>query len=807
MVNITLKLIVRNLWNHKVHAGINILGLSIGLATCLLMLLYVQHELSYDRFNVLADRIVRITFRGTVQGQKMNESSVMPPVAATLEADYPEVEAATRLRQAGTPMLVYQGNEFRDAAAAYIDPDFFQVFTLPLLQGDAKTALADPNALVLTQTMAQRLFGMDDPLGKIVRVDDWNKSYTVTGVLAPIPENAHFHFDVFLSTTGLPEAQSDSWMTSNFFTYLVLDKHASFEAFEAKLPQTVAQYIGPQMQVAMGMSLSDFRKQGNDLSFHVQPLTDIHMDHGFANDLSPSGNIQYVYGCFAIAILVLLIACINFMNLSTAVAGKRAPSVGIHKLMGSSKGHLIRSFLLESMLLTSIALGLALGMVAMILPAFNDFFGVLLSINPVSQPWMLPGLCAVGIITSLLAGAYPAYFLSNFKPVAVLKGHIDQSARAPRLRNGLVVFQFFVSIMLIISTLVVYSQLHYIRSKQLGYKKEQVLILPDVDALAGKWKVFEQTLTSDPNILQISTSGFLPAGASNGNNYFISAETKAADMIKAIRYEVDAQYIPTLGMEVLHGRKFSAAPLEDSTTAIINETAALALGMEGERAIGQTILHADKNGNKERFEIIGVVRDFHFKSLHEPISPLVMLKKPDMGNIILKVRSEAVPGLIATLRSNWMMLNSKAPFTYSFLEDRFEETYRAEQKTGILLGIFAGLTILVACLGLLGLAIFTTNQRRKEIGIRKVLGASVLSIVGTLSTPVLKWIFWAMLIACPTAYYIMQAWLSDFAYRIEIQGWIFFLAGCLTVFIAFLTVAGQAARAARQDPMKSLRNT
>lgn len=800
-----IKVALRNLLRNRAFSVINIAGLAIGMASCLVILLYLQHELGYDRYNEKANRMVRVTFRGTVQGEKMNEATVMPPVAQTLKADYPEVEAATRLRDAGSPVVSYQEKRFRDSKVAYVDANFFQVFTLILQQGNAQTVLQQPHTVVVTQSMAEQYFGAEDAVGKVLRMEGVDQPFTVTGVVENVPANSHFHFDMFAAMTGLPEAQSSSWMTSNFFTYLVLAEGSDYRQLEAKLPQAIDKYLGPQMQQAMGLTLSDFRNQGNDLGLFLQPLTDIHLSTTIVNPLAPGGNRQYIYLFSAIAVFILLIACINFMNLSTAGATKRAREVGIRKVMGSAKSSLVGQFLAESMLLTALALCLAVGLVILVLPFFNALIGIPLSMNPATHPWLVPGLLAVGLTTGILAGSYPAFFLSSFQPIAVLKGKLTAKSSAFGLRSGLVVFQFMISVALIVGTLVVYSQLAYIQHKQLGFDKEQVLILPDIGPLGQQLAVFRQQLAQDPRVRSISASGYLPAGASFNNNFFVSPEGNPAQIIKTLRYDIDEQYLPTLGMDIVQGRNFSSEFRSDSAGVILNETAVKALGF-GKLALGSSITHAFGSGQQRTYRVVGVVRDFHFRSLHEPISPVAMVLSGSAGNIIVKASTGDLSGLLATTRAHWNELTANEPFLYSFLEERFAQSYRTEQKTGLLLGIFAALTMLVACLGLFGLALFMTDQRTKEIGVRKVLGASVVGIMGLLAREFLKLVLVAIVIATPIAWYFMNQWLADFAYRIDLQWWMFVAAGAVAIVIALLTVGFQSVRAALANPVKSLRS-
>ncbi len=805
MIKNYLKIAWRNLKNKKAFTAINICGLAIGIATCLIIMLFVQNELGYDRYNKNAERIVRVSFQGSVQGEKMNESTVMPPVAQTLKAEFPEVQAATRIRDYGTPRLIYGDKSFKEDALAFVDSNFFQVFTLPLINGDAKTALLQPNTVVITKALSRKYFGNDNPIGKIISFKDGkNAACKVTGVIEKVPVNSHFHFELFASIASLPEAREPTWMSSNFYTYLLLNEGADYKKLEAKLPQVVEKYIGPELYAKMGVTFSDFKKKGNDLSFHLQPLTDIHLRSDFSNDLSQPGDIRYVYIFGAIALFMMLIACINFMNLSTAGASKRSREVGIRKVLGSMQWELVKQFLLESVLITAFALILAVVFMYMALPVFNNLTGQNLSLHFADHPLLIPGLLLFGLIIGILAGSYPAFYLSSFKPVRVLKGRFTSGKGSIGLRSGLVVFQFFISIVLIVSTTVVYKQLAYIQNKKLGYDKEQVMILPDTWMLGKNEDIFRQRLISDSRVASVSSSGYLPAGPSNNNNFFVYRGDNSAQMVKTLRYDVDENYIPTLGIDILTGRNFSKDFTNDSSGAILNEAAAKALGWSS-KAPGNMVSTNNNEGKKISYNVIGIVKDFHFRSLHERISPLVMVLSPTSGTMVVKLKTKDVAGLTAMLKKRWSDYGAEEPLAYSFLDERFNATYEAEQKTGKILGIFAGLTIFVACLGLFGLATFTAEQRTKEIGIRKVLGASVSGVVALISKDFLKLVCIAFLIASPIAWYIMNKWLQDFAYRINISAWVFVIAILLAVMITIITVSFQAIKAALANPVKSLR--
>ena len=800
-----LKIAFRNLWRNKGFSAINILGLAIGIATCLIILFFVQHELSYDRFNKKADQIVRVVFRGTVQGGKINESTVMPPVAKTLKAEYPEVQQATRIRSYGRPRIVYGDKTFREEELAFVDSNFFQVFTLPLVQGDPGTALLQPNTVVISRAVAKKYFGNEEPMGKEFRFKDSNNPpFVVTGVIDKVPLNSHFHFDIFASMSGLPESRSNSWMISEFYTYIVLPPGYNYKKLEARLPQLAEKYISPQLQQAMGMTLAEYRKKGNNIGLFLQPLTDIHLHSDFAYDLSPAGDISYVYIFGVVALFMLIIACINFMNLSTASASKRAREVGIRKVLGSLKLELVRQFLIESILITAIALLLAIVFIYIALPVFNQLAGQQLSFQIAEHPFLVPGTILFVLIIGILAGSYPAFYLSSFKPVAVLKGKFTAGKKSIGLRSGLVVFQFFISITLIVSTTVVYKQLAYIQNKKLGYNKDQVLVLPETWFLGKGQDAFRQQLLKDPRIQNVSTSGYLPAGPSFNNNFFVYPGNNSSQLVKTLRYDVDYNYIPTLGIEMRTGRNFSKSFGADSSGIILNETAANIFGW-GNNPLGQTLTHTNNEGKQLTYQVIGVVKDFHFKSLHEKITPLVMTMGDNSGTIIVKVQTSDIAGLLTFIKKQWEQYAPQEPFSYSFLDERFNATYQAEQKIGSILGIFAGLTIFVACLGLFALARFTAEQRTKEIGIRKVLGASVAGVATLLSKDFLKLVLIAFVIASPVAWYIMDMWLRDFAYRINISAWVFLFTALLAIAITIVTISFQSIKAASANPVKSLR--
>jgi len=805
MVKNYLKIAFRNIIRNRIISSVNILGLAIGLAVCLIIMLFVQQERSYDRYNSKADQTVRVFFEGRIQGEELKEANVMPPVAAALLDEFAEVEEAARLRVAGTPRINYEEQSFNTHEVVFADNSFFSVFDLPWLEGNKETALVEPNTVVISKVVAEKFFGAESPIGKTLMFKDWNESFEVTGLIDEVPENSHFHFDLFTSMAGMPDAKVPSWMVSEFYTYLVLKKGYDYRALEAKLPVIFEKYAGPQLQKAMGVTLEEFTGQGNNLALKLQPLTDIHLRSDFAFDLAPHGNISYVYIFTAIALFMLLIACINFMNLSTASASKRAKEVGVRKVIGSKKGDLVYQFLLESLLMAIIGLLLAIVLVKITLPYFNEIADKNLTFKLFATPWMIPSLLLVGIIAGVLAGSYPAFFLSSLHPNKVLKGNFRSGKQNGRVRSGLVVFQFFLTTTLIISTLVVYQQLQFIQNTQLGFDTDSVLVVPELWSLNDKEVAFRQVIEQDPRIVSTSYSGYLPVGSSFNNNFFLNPINSTSKTVKTLRYDVDENYIPTLNIEMIAGRNFSNQLSTDSSAIILNESAVKAFGWQND-ALGQALTYTNNEGQKTNYQVVGVVKDFHFKSLHERITPLVMVLGGNSGAAVMKVKTTDLSGLLADLKKSWTSLTSETAFNPSFFDDRIYETYQAERRVSIILNIFSGLTIFVACLGLFGLTVFTTERRQKEISVRKVLGATLTNIVGLLSKDFLKLVLIAFALAIPVAWYLMQNWLVDFAYRIELKWWFFAIAGLIAISIALLTVSVQSVKAALANPINSLKN-
>ena len=804
MIKNYFKIAWRNFVKNKAFSFINILGLSIGIAVCLIILLFVQNELSYDKYNEKAAQIVRVTFGGKMSGETMKEPGVMAPVAQTLQSNFPEVLQATRLQSNMSSKISYKEKTFKEDNIAAVDSNFFQVFTISFVKGDFKTALAEPNTVVITEEAAQKYFGNEDALGKSLEFKNFNSVKKITGVIKRIPANAHFHFDYFTSLLDNPEANSPSFLSGTFYTYLVLPVGYNYKTLQAKLSTVVDKYISPQLKQAMGMTIAEFRQKGNDVQLNLQPLTDIHLHSDFTNGIEPGGDIRYVYIFGAIALFMLLIACINFMNLSTATSSKRVKEIGIRKVMGSFQSELVRQFLFESVLLSMIALSIGLVLVKLTLPVFNHLADKQLNFQLINSPLTILALVTFGVLVGILAGSYPAFFLSSFKPIAVLKSRFASTQKGISLRSGLVVFQFFISVLLMIGTIVVYQQLSYIQNKKLGFDKEQLLVLRNTYLLGNKETLLKEQLLRDPHVVNVSNSANLPAGPTNSNMTSTFPDGNSALVRRTNIYQVDERYIPTMGMQIIAGRNFSKDFPTDSSGVIVNETMAKINGW-GTNPVGHFVNYfTNNNGETNKLLVVGMVKDFNFKSLHEEIGPVALLLQQSAG-LIVKAKPTDIAGLLASIKIKWTSFGMDEPLNYSFLDEDFSRAYLSEQKTGTILGIFSALTIFVACLGLFGLATYTADQRTKEIGVRKVLGANVGQIVGLLSNHFLKLVLIACVLAFPFAWYAMHKWLQDFAFRIDIAWWVFILAGIYALVIAILTVSFQAIKAALMNPVKSLK--
>ncbi|HUQ97661.1 MAG TPA: FtsX-like permease family protein, partial [Chitinophagaceae bacterium] len=716
------------------------------------------------------------------------------------------IENAVRFRNYGSSLVKKGTQNIKEERIVYTDASLFDVFTLPMLAGNPKNALVEPNTVVITESTAKKYFSSTNVIGKVLRFDN-RDDYKITGVIKDVPENSHFNFDFFVSLAGVKEASQNIWVSFNFNTYLLFRTAADAKAFDKKWDEVLARYLFPQAERIMQINPEEFKRSGNYINFSLTPLTAIHLHSERIAELGPNSDVQVVYIFSAIAVFILLIACVNFMNLSTARSANRAKEVGVRKVLGTQRKNLISQFLIESVLMSFVSCVFALLFAFLLLPYLNELAAKSLSLSPIEHPYLLPLLFLFVLLVGLLAGTYPAFYLSAFQPIEVLKGKVAGGFKRSYLRHSLVVFQFFVSIALIIATIVIYSQLTYIRNRNVGFNKEQVLVVKDAYVLDKQAETFKNEVLKYPEVVIGTKSGYLPVPSGRDNeSIFPEGHMENDKAVSSQMWSVDHDYLKTMGMQVVQGRDFNKDMPTDSTAILINETAAQLFGFGG-NPIGRKISQLTDMETKatKTYTIIGVVKNFNFESLRQNIGALCMYIAPSNGSISFRLKTADATQAIAHIQGIWKSLVPNEPFSYSFLNEDFDQIYRSEQRAGKIFISFAVLAILIACLGLFGLVTYAAEQRTKEIGIRKVLGASVPNIVELLSKDFLKLVLIAAVLAFPLAWWGMHKWLEDFAYRIPIQWWVFAVAGTVALAIAMLTVSFQAIKAALTNPVKNLR--
>lgn len=802
---------LRNLLRHKFYSILNILGLTIGLICFMMISLFVMDELSYDKFHRDYQNIYRIDFYGKLNGAGIESSNVGPPMAKTLKAEYPEIEDAVRINDTGNWFIKEKGTTktFKEEQVLMADANFFDFFTVELIYGDPKTCLERPNTLVMDQTTAIKMFGDVNPVGKVLVLDNTD-DYEVTGVYADLPANSHFHKNVLLSMVTFKRSRdNDAWLSTNYSTYVRLKDGVTQADFEPKFAEVIEKYCAPLINKYLNMSMKEFGSTGNELTFKLFPLQDIHLYSHKEDELEANGDIKYVYIFSAVAFFILALACINFMNLATARSANRAKEVGVRKVMGAFRKQLIIQFMSESVMLTFISCLLAFILALILLPDFGKLAAKTFEIGQLVRWEFMAFLAALIVIVGLLAGSYPALYLSAFRPVEVLKGKARQGMRSGPIRSALVVFQFSISIFMIIGTAVVFDQLSYIQNKKLGYDKEQILMVNDAWILRDKAESFKNEVMRNSDILDATLASFTPVNDfGNTDVHFKDPIANSENSLVISQAWVDYNYLDVMGMTLAHGRFFSKDFGNDSMACVLNEAAVKAFGYEN--PIGDKLYTIDDDGKGNEITngstIVGVVKDFHFRSLKEEIGPLVIRLGQGNGFGLFKVQSQNIQSTIDQISSTWDEFAPGQPFSYTFMNQRFDSMYEAEQKVGEIFTVFAGLAILIACLGLFGLAAFTAEQKTKEIGIRKALGASIPSIVILLSKNFIKLVLISFVISVPVAYFAMKEWLNDFAYRTEIKLTTFIVAGLIAFAVAWITMSFQSWKAARMNPVKSLRD-
>jgi putative ABC transport system permease protein len=804
-----LKIAVRNLLRQKAYSLINVSGLAIGMACCLFILLYVRDELSYDRHHEYADRIYHVGLDAALSGKDIHAAVTGAPLAGALVAEYPEVEAATRLYKTNRVLINHEQRKFYEERFLWADSTVFQVLSFPLLRGDEATALNGPHKIVLTTSVAHKYFGDLDPLGKVLRVDN-RDDYVVTGVLRDQPANTQFQFDFLASLSSLSWAQQSNWVSNSFFTYVRLRQDAKPENLAAKFPALIRRDIVPQIEKGLGISYDEAVARGFKWGYFLELLPKIYLHSTAMQDISPHSDIRYIYILSAIALFILLIACINFMNLATARSAKRAKEVGVRRVLGSERTQLARQFLGEFLLLALLAMIFAHALVQILLPWFNQLVGKTIAAAAVNSGQVLFMLLVIALSAGLLAGLYPAFVLSAFQPVRVLKGQLAGKAGGTRFRSVLVVAQFSISLILLVGTFVVFKQLRFMQNHGLGFAQEQVLIFPaETDAMSRSFETVRSELLKNPQVLGVAAGSVIP-GRFLDNLSGYRPQGAAQDAIITLwTGRVTHEYLQTLQCELVIGRDFSREIATDADAAcVINESAAQALGWTPATAIGKQVAEIGTGqGDTDLMRtVVGVVKDFHFESLQEPIKPVIFtIGKYNLGFALVRARPENLAETLAALQAQWQSFLPDHPSQYFFLDEDFGRLYEKERRLVQIVGSFAFFAMFIACFGLFGMASYMAQQRTKEIAVRKVLGASVRGIMALLSQDFVKLVLLANIIAWPIAYFVMNWWLQDFAYRIDLGWLVFALAGGASIGIALLTVSTQAIKAALANPANSLR--
>jgi putative ABC transport system permease protein len=793
---------LRNIRKHSFYSSINIFGLAVGVAACLFIMLYITDEWSYDKFHKDAEVIYRIGLHGKIAGQEINTASSCPPLAWALQSEVPGVEQTTRLNRRDNVVFKNGEKSFVEDRIFSADSNFFQFFSFNLLKGDAATVLKEPNSIVLTPALASKYFN-EDAIGKIITVGNDNKAMKVTGIVESPPHQSHFRFAALISTsTNKDYYNNPTWLNNGMYTYFKKGKNTDINAIKEKLNAITDKHIAPEIEAFMGISVDKFRESGNEYGYFPYPMLDTHLHTNIRDDIEPSGNIAYIYVFGGVGVFILLIACINFMNLSTARSAGRAKEVGLRKTMGSFRSQMIGQFLSESMIYGLIAVILALMIAFMLLPQFNLLSGKEISFTGLATPTFLTGVIVLIIVIGLLAGSYPAFYLTSFNPSEVLKGKVSAGLKSKGVRSALVVFQFALSIVLIICTIIGYQQIEFLQSRNVGMDKHNVLVINNTARLKTNQQAFKNSLLEKTGIEKVSFTNNVFPGVNN-TTAFRSANDRKDHIMGT--YFADVDHAEALKLEVLEGRFFSKDFKSDTAAVVINEAAARELGWMKPLEEKLIVFDGDSNAPKEiPMQVIGVVKDFNFESFKVNVRPMVIRVTQTSSNVLIRYSGKPNEA-ITEAEKMWKQYASSDPFQYAFLDQNFDELFREEQRLSSLFLVFTSLAIVIACLGLFALASFTAEQRTKEIGIRKAMGASIGSITALLSKEFTLLVLISILLAIVPSYFMVNYWLSQFAYRIDVGVLVFVWSGLAALVIAWFTVLYQSLKAALVKPVNSLR--
>ncbi len=806
MKNNSIKIAVRNLWSQKSSSLINIIGLSIGLAGSLIIFLFVFHEMNYDNFHENGKNIYKVIQHSMVNGEASFDGVTPVPMAATLMSDYPEVLNTVRLYQSDNIYAIADQLYFNIKHALYVDSSFFRVFSFNLIKGDITSVLSELRSVVLTESSARKMFGTEDPINKMIRFENDPDNFRVTGISQDPPENSHFAYDMLISMDAFWDNNSSFWLRNNVNTYVLLKDRFPSQNLEEKFPEMIKKYIGPQFQRTIGFSMDDFIRKGNYLEYKLQPIRDIHLNTSINHGLKPSSNRKYIYIFSLVGFFILLIAVINFINLSTARSTKRALEIGLRKVFGSSAKKIIWQFLSESILVSIISLVIAFSLLKIMLPYVNRMTDLSLRLSTFNPGILILFLSGTAIIIGILAGFYPAFFLSSFKPISVLKDKLRSGSKGSMIRSILVIVQLFIAIVILSCTLVIYKQLKFMQKKDLGFDKERVMVIRRANVLSNRLGALMEEIKKSPEIVNITNSNAIP-GFPNGDDAFTVEGGSQSETYVLQTAWVDFSFIRTFKMTIVDGRDFTQDFGSDSSVVIINEAAAKKLELNN--PIGTRLMRPDEKGNYTYFPVIGVVKDFHFRSLHNAVQPFIMFIKPGKTNwggyLSIRLGNGDINKSIQSIVNSWKRYTNGQPLEYTFLDEDLKLLYNEEVRTGRLSVTFTILAIFIACLGLFGLISFTTVQRTKEIGVRKIMGASVSSIVVLLSSETVRLIIIASLLAWPVAWIFLKDWLGDFAFRIRLNPVIFLFTSIIILGLSLLTIGFQVWFAATRNPADTLR--
>ncbi len=804
MLNKLIKHTTRSFKRQRSYIIINIMGLSIGIACSLLISLFVLNEASYDQYNIKKDRIYRVVLDGKIGGQEIAAASTAAIVGPTMYREFPEVEDFLRMTGHGPTVIEYDGQTYTEEGWVDADSSFFNFFSIPVIKGDPSEMLSSPRRIVLSESTARKIFGDADPIDKALKMGSDTTKYIVSGVMADIPAKSHFNANLISSFMTNRRSNDPIWTNNSFSTYLLLKPNSSSADVDNKIPDLLVKYVGPEIQHFMGITLDDFLAQGNRYRYYLQKLTDIHLDPSIQQEFKEAADPKYLWIFSSIAILIVLIAAVNFMNLSTAQASRRAKEVGIKKVAGSTRGMLITQFISESLILSFASLIIAVIIIELSIPYFNNLLGTSLALSLLSNWYTIPVLLLFTIVVGALSGSYPALYLSSFNPYEVLKGSVKNSMQNGRLRRVLVVFQFSVSILLIIGTMIMYRQIKYMLNKDVGFNKEQLIVINRAGALGTKVKSFKEAVMNIPGVINIASSTAVPGRNNNNNGYML--EGKKDETLLLQTNWVDYDYLDTYGMTLVSGRFFSEDHTTDQEACLINESAVRNFGIS-EPELARFMKPSD-NGGIRYLHTIGVVKNFNFESLRNPIQPYIFCLKTDdilWGYLTVRISAQNYSETISDIEILWKEFTANNPLQYYFVDEDFERMYSQEKQNAQMAVIFSILAIFIAALGLFGLTSFTVEQRTKEIGVRKAMGSTVSGIYMVIAREIVILVAVSALIAWPLIYYIAAKWLENFYYRADAGILTYFAGFAIALGIALTTISYRILRAARVNPASSLK--